>query len=54
MTNPRFIENIFINRGGENNEIIKLTESAEEKLKNTQKFFRYIKNTLDSKVVSKG
>lgn len=44
LTDPKFIENIFVNRGKDDSNLLKLNESAEEKLRNTQDFFKYIKN----------
>ncbi len=44
LTDPKFIENIFINRGKDDRDLLKLNESAEKKLRNTQEFFKYIKN----------
>lgn len=43
LTNPKFIENIFVNRGMDDSNLLKLNEGAEEKFKNTQEFFEYIK-----------
>ena len=43
LTDPKFIENIFVNRGIDDSDLLKLNKSAEEKLKNTQQFFNYIK-----------
>lgn len=44
ITQKKFWENIFINRGEENKDLIKLNNSPRKKLKNTQKFFQHIEN----------
>ncbi|MHC4122918.1 MAG: hypothetical protein ACYSSI_05030 [Planctomycetota bacterium] len=42
ITDSRFIENIFRNKGMSNKDLLKLDKKVRIKLKNTQKFFRYI------------
>ena len=51
LCDPEFIKNIFINKGENDSGIIELDESAREKLKNTQKFFKYVKDNFKHNTV---
>jgi len=47
ITNPEFIENIFVNKGKESRNLLSLNESAKKKMKNTKDFFTYIRNLVE-------
>ena len=47
VTKPEFIENIFVNRGIEKNDLLNLDESTKNKMKNTKEFFARIRDLVE-------